>query len=368
MSLKLRSPRKGKTPNFEIRGTHLGCRVEVSSGTDKRSVANKQLRKIEACIEEHGRYPAPEVKPDPGQPTFLSAAIAYLRDGGSRRHVSTLIKHFRETPIAAIDQDAIDKAARELHPSVLPVTLNGYVYTPVSAILHHAGRQITVKRPKGYKGKAVTRFLLPPDAFAIIAAATRIDAEMGRMLTFLLYTGCRIGEALALKWENVDLAQRVAYLETSKNDDPRSMRLRQNVCDLLAPHSKPAGRVFRFKQGGHRNFILLNAKVTACGLEPVKRPRPGEKMLIPPHRYSWVTFHTFCHTWATWMRRYGGADVQGLVATNRWRDARSAARYTHVAAHEEWNRVDALPGADDANWGIDGELPVPTKKDKQNQR
>lgn len=364
MPLSLRPPRKGKTPNFEIRGTYLGCRVEVSSGTHKRSVAVKQLRRIEECIETHGQYPAPETQRDPGQPTFLTAAIAYLQDGGSRRYVAALIRHFGETPLPEITQDAIDDAARTLHPNVTPSSRNSYVYTPVSAILHHAGVTITVKRPKGYKGKAVTRFLLPPDAFAIIEAATRIDAEMGRLLTFLLYTGCRIGEALALKWENVDLAQRLAYIETSKNDDPRSMKLRQNVCDLLAPHQKPAGRAFRFKQGGHRNFIFLNAKVTACGLAAIPRPRRGERMQIPPYRFSWVTFHTFCHTWATWMRRFGGADVQGLVATNRWRDARSAARYTHVAAHEEWDRVDSLP---DASWGIDGESTLPLPKDKQNQ-
>lgn len=288
-----------------------------------------------------------------------------MRDGGSRRYVATLVRHFRETPIDDIDQAAIDTAARILHPDVTPATLNGYVYTPVSAILHHAGRQITVKRPKGYKGKQVTRFLLPPDAFAIIEAATRIDAEMGRLLTFLLYTGCRIGEALALKWENVDLTQRLAYIETSKNDQPRSMKLRANVCELLEPHREASGRVFRFRQGGHRNLLFLNAKLTACGLAALPRPRPGEKLAIPAYRYSWVTFHTFCHTWATWMRRFGGADIQGLVGTGRWRDARSAARYTHVAAHEEWDRVDALP---DASWGKAGETVLPLAKDKQNQR
>jgi integrase len=85
------------------------------------------------------------------------------------------------------------------------------------------------------------------------------DAEMGRLLTFLLYTGCRISEALALKWENVDLAQRMAFIETSKNDDPRSMKLRQDLCDLLDPHRKASGRVFRFTQGGHRNFIFLKS-------------------------------------------------------------------------------------------------------------
>jgi hypothetical protein len=110
MPLSLRPPRKGKTPNFEIRGSYLGCRVEVSSGTDKRSVARKQLKRIEECIEEHGQYPAPVFKPDPGQPTFLSAAIAWMQAGGERRYVAPLIRHFGETPLPAVDQAAIDAA------------------------------------------------------------------------------------------------------------------------------------------------------------------------------------------------------------------------------------------------------------------
>jgi hypothetical protein len=46
---------------------------------------------------------------------------------------------------------------------------------------------------------------------------------------------------------------------------------------------------------------------------------------------------------ATWIRRYGGTDVQGLTSTGNWRDRRSAARYAHVVAREEWERVDNLP-------------------------
>lgn len=362
MPLRLRAPRPGKTPNFEIRGSYLGVAVERSAGTARKSLAKRRLAAIEDAIER-GDFPEKPKAPD--SKTFLSAAIAYLRDGGSRRYVKALIEHFGETDIEAIDQNAIDDAAFTLHPNVTAATRNGYVHTPVSAILHHAGRNITIRRPRGYKGKPVTRFLLPPDAFAIIEAAATADPEMARLLSFLLYTGCRISEALALKWENVDLAQRLAYVETSKNDDPRSVKLRDDLCAALSPHSKPTGKVFRFKQGGHRNFIFLNAKVTACGLPPVLRPTRGEKQQVPPHRLSWVTFHTFCHTWATWMRRYGGADLQGLVATNRWRDARSAARYTHVDAHEEWDRVDALP--DGASWGKSGEWPDLPAKAKHHQ-
>jgi integrase len=338
--LKLYPPRPGKTPNWTIRGSYMRVRVDRSAGTPRRSAAELERKRIERAIER-GEYP-----PKPalvGEPTFLTAAVAYMKAGGSRRHMRTLIRYFGEIALSDIDQAAIDTAATTLHPNVSAATRNGYVYTPVSAVLHHAGVAITVRRPKGYKGREKTLFLLPADAFAIIDAANVLDPEMGRLLTFLLYTGCRISEALALRWERVDLDQRLAYVETSKNDDPRSAKLTAELVTLLEPHSKPSGRVFRFHQGGHRNFIFLNAKVTACGLAPVKRPKAGERLMIQPYRFAWVTFHTFCHTWATWMRRYGGADLQGLVATGRWRDERSARRYTHAAAHEEWDRVDALP-------------------------
>jgi hypothetical protein len=61
-------------------------------------------------------------------------------------------------------------------------------------------------------------------------------------------------------------------------------------------------------------------------------------------------------------RRFGGADLQGLVATGRWRDPLSAARYAHVVSHEEWDRVDMLP-----TMGKSVELPLPKPKAKANQ-
>jgi hypothetical protein len=165
--LYLRPPRAGKTPNYEVRGTYRRCRVEISSGTHKRSVALAQLKRIEECIEEHGQWPAPEPA---GENTFLSAAVAYMQAGGRRRYVARLIKHFGETPLSEMTQDAIDGAALELHPFVTPATRNSYVHTPVSAILHHAlgDKCPVIRRPEGAKGRIKTDFLWPADAFAII--------------------------------------------------------------------------------------------------------------------------------------------------------------------------------------------------------
>ena len=345
MPLKPVPPRQGKSPYWSIRGTYLGIYVDRSARTDRRSLVMRQIRELERRIER-GEFP--EKRTEPGAPTFLSAALAYLKarpqSRKRARYVGQLIAHFGETPLTAIDQQSADSAAIALYPGVTPASRNTYLYTPLSAILHHAGVNIVLARPKGAKGRVVTDHLDPPDAFAIIAAAEAFDRRFAMLLKFLLFTGCRLGEALAIRRrEHVRLDERRVWIATSKNGEPRDVRLREDLCAALASYigDDRDGRLFPFHQGGHMKHLLTRAKLGALGLScPTRRPKGWRP---PPHRFAFVNFHTFCHTWATWMRRYGGLDLQGLVATGRWRSAKSAARYAHVVAREEWARVERLP-------------------------
>jgi integrase len=354
MPLKLVPPRKGKSPNYSIRGTYLKVGVDRSTGTDRRAVAARILRDLEGKIER-GEFP--EKRQAPGTPTFLTAALTYLKARPPKRrsrakHIGLLIKHFGDRPLDEIDQAAIDAAAVAMYPDLSPMARNEYVYMPASAILHLAGRKDPVRRPKGFKGRTVTDYLNPPDAFAIIAAAKTFDPEFALLLTFLLYTGVRVGEALALRPEDINPIEQRAWVRTSKNGKPRTLRLRGDMSSELAAHKpKLANKYFRFRQGGHFAHKLNRAKLLSLGLPCPSRWTAGWSQ--PPNRLQFANFHTFRHTWATWMRRYGGADVEGLVATGNWSHTRSAARYAHVHAREEWERVDRLPTAADGGEVVD---------------
>ena len=61
-----------------------------------------------------------------------------------------------------------------------------------------------------------------------------------------------------------------------------------------------------------------------------------------PHVYRYIIYAT---PYATWMRRYGGLDLRGLMEAGGWRDHKSVLRYTHVAAGEASRAADRLPGA-----------------------
>jgi len=63
-----------------------------------------------------------------------------------------------------------------------------------------------------------------------------------------------------------------------------------------------AARLFRFHDSGHLRDLLKQA-MKAAGLSFPRR-QGG--------------FHIFCHTYGTWMSRYGELDTFGLTRTDRW--------------------------------------------------
>jgi integrase len=278
----------------------------------------------------------------------MNAAIRYLevadRSRKTRRYVDRLAKHFGSRALLEIDQAAIDEAAIALHPNAGAGTRNAAVYTPTSAILRNAGVKLELKRPKGAKGRVVTDWLTEDDAFGVIAAAEAIDLEVSTLLKFLLYTGVRLGAALNLERADIRLEESRAWVRHQKGQPATDVRLREDVRAALEQHlaTHERRRVFRFHQGAHLRHQLTRAKLAYLELScPVRYPVGWQPQ---PYRLDWVNFHTFRHTWATWMRR-AGADVLGLVATGNWRDQRSASRYAHAVARDEWSRVDLLPSA-----------------------
>src|SRR5689334_16662360 len=97
MPLKLKPPRPGKTPYWSVKGTYLGIHIDRSTKAVKRAVASKVLKQIEREIE-CGEFA------EKGEPTFASAAKAYMMAGGERTYLTKLLEHFGDKQLKAIDQ------------------------------------------------------------------------------------------------------------------------------------------------------------------------------------------------------------------------------------------------------------------------
>src|SRR6266705_214555 len=99
MPLYLRAQRAGKSPYYEIRGAHLGVKVEESTKTGVKKLALELLRKKREDIERGAVA-------RPGEPTFGEAAERYMTAGGdatylydeAKDEVKPLLLHFARTP------------------------------------------------------------------------------------------------------------------------------------------------------------------------------------------------------------------------------------------------------------------------------
>lgn len=319
MPFKLVKPRAGKTPYFAVKGTYLGVRLDRSTKTGNRALAGKILKKWEREVER-GELA------EPGEPTFASAAAAYMKAGGERRFLRKLLEHLGDTKLSRIDQAAIDAAAASLYPSATGATRNRQVYSPICAVMRRAGIRLDFHRPHGSGGSKTTAWLWPEQAEAIFEEAGKIDQEFQALLIVLCYTGMRLSEALNLTWDNVRLADGFAYLAQTKNDEPRGVFFPSVAVAALAGLDQGTNRVFRFTKSGHL-YHLLKAVAFKAGVELPQRS----------------AFHIFRHTYATWLRRYAKADAKALVATGAWKDLKSVDRYTHVIVSEEAKLAALLP-------------------------
>jgi integrase len=297
MPLKL--VRRPNTPTWVIRGTLRGVRVEESTGTGNRTAAEEICAKRETEILKASIYGRAATA------SFAEAALSYLQQGGSRKFLQPVIQYFKTTPLAKIDQDAIEEGAGKLFPNASPATRNRNFYTPTLAVLHHAARKKLcarpiVKRPK--PSKARVRWLTIEEADRLI-------------------TGARVGEGLWLDWRNVDLARAHVTFTETKNGEARGVPLHQRVIAALANLPHRDGEVFRRPDGlpyvrskgindtsaGTRIKTAFRRAVVRAGLED-----------FHPHDCR--------HTWATW--HYAkNRDLGALMKLGGWKSTAMVMRY-----------------------------------------
>lgn len=331
MPLRLVAPRKDKTPFFYVRGSYLGERLNRSTKTDKKPLAKQILRRWRGQIERGEYRIVPEIE-ERGALTFAEAVVSYIKAGGEGRFLGPALDTLGHRPVTEIDQAAIDNAAAVALPGKAAPYRNRNFYTPVSAVLKHAGIERKIRRPKGWRGTRSTSWLEPEEAFRIFKAADKIDREFGLFLRMLFYTGRRLSETLKITLGRVNLKRNMVYLPETKNGEPCPVYLPPALVNALADHPRGLNRgdddrLFRFHAGGRLRAMYSLAKHRAG----VRKPRRQGG------------FHIFCHTYGTLMRRYGSLDTFDLVDTGRWKDPASAARYAHTDVSETARKADLLP-------------------------
>jgi integrase len=248
------------------------------------------------------------------------------------------IPYFGRSLLAAIEPQHIRDLARHVASrGVSPNTVR-LSLAPVKALLATALEDGTIRSNPA----AGVRIVSPRETFdeagasdepvkalkpeQLAALMAQIPEEWQTFFTFLADTGVRIGEAIELRWRDVDLGARTVRIERQfyrgrigrpkSRFGRRTVKLTPGLAQTLWTQRKRAAEdelVFAAERGGRIDQSNLMSRVlkpaaVEAGLGEWVKTREGRRA------ESWVGFHTFRHTCATALFREGWNAVQ----VQRW--------------------------------------------------
>lgn len=427
-------PTRSGVTSYALRVRAYGKREYVTLGRDRdgwtRLKAEQELANVLADVRRGIWRPptpqgTPEVRPDPTFHVFASEWLAArrgeLRDNtlldyewqlthhllpffashrltqitiaevDRYRHAKVREAEARRTALAAWQThcEALQEgAARPPHPGPqLSATSINKTITRLGQILEQAVEYDLIPRNPARIGKrklktSRARRAYLDDAELIVAlldAAAELDQEAREdrshiarrtLLATLAFSGLRIGELLALRWRDVDLAGGRIHVRGSKTDaGVRDVTLLPVLRDELSAHKARSRRatsdafVFATRDGGQCDDNHLRTRVLGKAIERANEHRAADDLTPLPEG---LTFHSLRHTAVSAlfalghelpvvMAEIGHADPKvtlGIYAhvMRRGPEAKEALRA--LVAGAEWAPMGTSTAAEGASHGV----------------
>ncbi len=302
------------------------------------SVDGRQLSKTHATREEAQRWAAgiefgfitPECAPSTYWMKFKEACERYrdeiipLHKGAAQEHyrirqLTTLA--FANKKLSSVTPDDLKTyrdglVARGLSGSTIRLNL-----ALASAIFNHARKEWgidaenpvqAIKKPRPSKPRS--RRLAGDEEIRLMAALDQCKNPLVKLVvSFLLETGLRRGEALNLRWEDLNPQSRVVTLRDTKNGHARWVPLTEVATKGLPQVAYPQGRI----------FPITESALTQAWGHALKRANIKD-----------LRIHDLRHeALSRWAHRLGG-DVFKLAMISGHRTLQMAQRYVHPVRAE----------------------------------
>lgn len=257
---------------------------------------------------------------------YLPWARANLRPGSWQRYevsLKALLPAFGGRMLHEITPSDIERWRVERLKAVKASTSNRDI-TALKAILSRAVEWGKLKDSPARRVKLLkernTRlvYLSDDEANRLLTAAT---GHLRPFLKLLLHTGLRRGEALALKWQDVDKQTGHLHVRDSKTGEARSIPLNMGaseaLTDVIGLKHVATGTPFVFCDETGKPFKSVR---TSFGTAMKRAGLEGKG----------YTLHTMRHTFASNLANLG-VPVQTIAALLGHSDIRMSLRYAHLS-------------------------------------
>ena len=268
------------------------------------------------------------------------------------RHVYPVIGSIRVAALTLADVERVMSSLTGKRPTqrklssltrrTIALTLNRLLNLSVYPLKIRTSSPI----PKGLAPKAGKRramAYLYPDEDARLLACKPIPIRERLMWGFLVREGCRVSEALGLRWEDLDLERGAVRLDKNKTDDPRAWALAPGVAAALK-HFKgePTALVFDPPADPLSLAGVLRARLVEAGVKRAElHTRNADRIALRVHdlRGSFVTVALANGRSESWVSdRTGHRSSQMLARYKR------AARTAEELKLGDWTPLDVALG------------------------
>ena len=310
-------PQKGKSYDW---GMTLLSKLEAPPAPPER-----ERLTLAQLWERYEQAALPKLKPS-SQESHRSSWRVYLRPAFGLAPIDQIGTYELERLTGELQAAGCSVAAQRRHVGMLAMLLGHAVRW---GLLDHAPK---ARLPRPGPGK--DRWLTPAQARALIEAA-REHELMSTLVPGLLYTGMRIGEALALRWECVDLERAQIEVRAShsrgQTTTPKSGKPRR------VPLSAEGVEVFR-RRWEMREPSPLVWTLGGQQIDYRSATWRWQKLLRELPELEGLRMHDLRHTYASWLVQSGVA-IQVVAELLGHANISVTMRYTHLAPETLHNAV-----------------------------
>jgi integrase len=300
---------------WHYRGTVNGKRARGSCKTSEKSIAARQVSEIESGIWK-GHFDGPSAVL-----TFRRACAQYRKTGKSARFLDRIEAYFGDTLVKDIKAGMIQDMANVLYPKAGMAARNRQGITPAQAVINHCAKSELCSPIRVERFKAETKEREPVDLDWINAFCKHANPQMEALALFMFLTGARVGEALAIKWPDVNFEKKDVLIRQTKVASERRAHLPQRLIVALANLERMPGRnVFGYQ---HPDDIWRAWEGAI--------KKAGIKRLTP---------HCCRHGFATGLIR-AGVDVVTVAKLGGWKNVTQVLK-TYGHARDDKKLVEAL--------------------------
>ena len=217
----------------------------------------------------------------------------------------------------------------------------------VKQFLKYKGINITIELPKNKR--KILETLSKQEIMQFNEKLINSEDVKEFAIIFVLYTGLRIGELCALKWDNIDLVNKMIYIDTTltRIKSNNTVRSTQVVAETpktdtsirkIPIHSKLVNYLKKFKCEGNNYFLTGTSFFISTN-----KYYYFYKNTLKKYNFKPYNFHILRHTFAT-TALTNGMDIKSLSEILGHASVKiTLDRYVHIKFEEKVKQINKLP-------------------------